>query len=129
MKKPPTRRQLRNRDLLRECRRLIASSEKTPISATDLAIKIAHGPAPRYYVEFDYGLRVLTQLSRGRTVRWKSDTIRRQWQSLKSDVDKVCRRYNCSLSSALARVLSDFTAPSFFIEPTTIYRVLTSRNP
>lgn len=124
-----TRKQSRNFDLVKECRRLIDRNGPTPISAEKIAKEIARGPAPRYYIEYDYALRVLSQLSRGVKIEWKSPYVEKQWQSLLDDVNRVRHRYHYSMGYALAKVLAEYPAPSYFISPSTIYRVITASDP
>lgn len=124
---PLTRTQIRNHDLLKECRRLIVKTNHTELTARFLAKLLAETPAPRYYIEYDYGLRVISRLERGIKITWKSPYVERQWQSLLDDVTRVRQRTNLPVPDALALVLTDLPAPSFFISPSTIYRIITSK--
>lgn len=114
----------RNADLLKLCRQIVADSSGEAPMLLQLADRLAKCKAPRYYVGYDYAHRIIHQMANGIRRHWKSSYVERQWQSLFDDVMQIRQRTNCTVSDALTMALVDLPAPSFFLSPYTIYRII-----
>lgn len=114
----------RNADLLKICRQMVAAGSGESPTLIELADRLAKCKAPRYYVGYEYAHRIIHQIANGEKPRWKSPYIEAQWQSLFDDVMQIRQRTNCTISDALTMALVDLPAPSFFLSPYTIYRII-----
>lgn len=118
----------RNADLIAECKKLISELAGVHPSASKIALRMLSRAAPRYYVSFEYAMRILPEMERTGALKWKSRFIRSQWESLRNDVNRLRKRHNYSLERAVATVLAEFPAPSFFLSPATIKRIINANN-
>lgn len=106
-------RRLRDEDFMQACRRVI-SATKGNLTEADVAARAAAGPAPAYYVSFDYALRRLRGMGRGKE-RLRCPASRRRMEEIAERVERMMRRHGISDSEALQRVLAEGRASSFFL--------------
>ncbi len=121
----------RDRDFLRVCRRILALSPRTDLTAAEVAEIAAGSPAPSYYLSYDYARRMVSERRRGvRTVRnpmpaSDSQPIERRRDEIVRKVEALMARYpGLKERDAIARVLAG-PASSFFIAPDTARRLFT----
>lgn len=108
--------EMRNRDFMcevgRQKKRLISAG--TNPSVDDLIRAAVVAPAPNYYLSYDYALRQV-----GRHVRNVPASRSRRRAMIAELADKCCamrrRHPRLSLGQALARLLNDEPASSFFL--------------
>lgn len=107
------KKQIRNVDFMNALRREALRHPQPDLKA--LVRQVADGPAPAYYVEYVTALKRVREIRSGQ--RKISSGIRgRMWAEICGKVEDVMQRLpNITLSGAVARVLIDERASSFFI--------------
>ncbi len=114
----------RNRHLLRAAQRYIDSLPETfYLDLATVAAKVAMSPAPCYYCNYIYALRML-YVYRNSNIKLKEGRRTALWAELSRKVDEFIARHPCSVSEALAMVLSRGQASQFFISPVTANSIL-----
>lgn len=112
----------RDRDFMRACREVIASSRRTDLTVAEVAARAAASRAPSYYMTFDYALRALREERAGvRKAITPAVVLRRR--EIAAKVRRLMEsRPGLSESDALTFVLTG-PASSFFINPDTARRL------
>ena len=107
------KKQIRNVDFMNRLRREAESVEHPELKS--LIKQVAEGPAPAYYVEYVTALKRVKEMRAGKYVPGKG--LRgRMWREIAAKVDSLMARIpGLSLTGAVARVLIDENASSFFI--------------
>ncbi len=112
----------RNRHFMEACRKVL--SESAGLTAAMVAERAAALPAPCYYITYGYALRRLRALRKqGDPSAGNPKGARALWAELHLRVDALSRRHGISDSEALARVLAEGRASSFFLAPRSALRL------
>lgn len=107
------KKQIRNIDFMNALRREAVKQTRPDLRA--LVKKVAEGPAPAYYVEYVTALKRVREIRAGQR-RISSGIRGRMWAEICGKVEALmCRRPDLPLSGAVARVLIDESASSFFL--------------
>lgn len=107
------KKQIRNIDFMNVLRR--EAVQQPHLDLKTLVKKVVDGPAPAYYVEYVTAMKRVREIRAGQ--RQISNSIRgRMWAEICGKVEELMqRRPNLPLSAAVARVLIDESASSFFL--------------
>lgn len=115
---------LRNRHFLNAARRLIeAVPANGYLDLQSIAAKVANSPAPRYYCNYSYALRML-YVYRSDRIKLKEGRRKALWAELNAKVDRKLAAGCPTVSDALADVLAGGGASQFFISPVTALNIL-----
>lgn len=120
----PSMTDIRNRHLIAAAQNFIASlPENFYIDIAAVGAAVAAMPAPCYYCNYVYALRMLYIYRHGAL---KACECRRAplWKELSDKVDDVLKCHGGTVSDALAIVLARGKASQFFISPLTAAGVL-----
>lgn len=110
------KKQIRNVDFMSILKREAMRQTRPDLRA--LVKQVAEGPAPAYYVEYVTALKRIREIRSGRRILG-SGIRGRMWAEICGKVDSLMERHpDITLSGAVARVLIDESASSFFITPT-----------
>lgn len=112
----------RDTDFMKTCRKVMQESGKKQLTTRKITEIASKMPAPGYYVTFTYALRVIRSMN-NKKLHTKTDFASKRWEELKLRVNALTKRHNISDTEALARVLAQGGATSFFISPTTALRL------
>ncbi len=116
----------RHREFLAACRRVVDARPKgaAPLKVSEVAGLAAESPAPRYYVSFDYALRMYNRIRREGSAG-VAGPMGRCWQEIADKVTAMVEQSGGKLSvkHALARVLAGEGASSFFLTQATARRL------
>lgn len=105
----------RNRDFIRACRRIISESRRA-LTAAEVAVAAASGPAPEFYISFGHAYKVLSHMRRhGLTMPREGNQA--VYADLHDRVEVLMRRRRCGLAEAIALVLAAGNAPRFYLTP------------
>ncbi len=107
---------LRDRDFLRACRRIISESP-VALQASEVARRAALTPAPAFYLSYGYALRRLRYLRRRGEARKARAGAPAVFAELDRRVDSVMHRRHISDAEALAHVLAEGNAPCYYLLP------------
>ncbi|MCM1484220.1 MAG: hypothetical protein NC043_07775 [Muribaculaceae bacterium] len=113
---------MRDADFMRVMQQEIALTDGRLTQAQAAERAVTH-PAPSYYVGMPYALRVLRHIRRTGVMPWHGTGHGRRWVEIVRRVDAIRLRHGVSDPEALARVLAEGHASSFFIEPGTALRL------
>lgn len=113
----------RDTDFMKACRRVIAESRGDGLTAADVATQAALMEAPGYYVGFDYARRMVRRIRRSGSMPWNGEGVGRRWVEIVARMDGLKARYGIDDGDALARVLGEGRASSFFIQPASALRL------
>lgn len=114
----------RNRHFIAVAQRIVdAIPANVPVDLTSVAAQAALSPAPRYYCNFLYALRML-YVYRKSKIRLKAGRRKALWVELNEKVDRIIARCGGDVSSALSTVLAKSQASQFFISPVTAANIL-----
>lgn len=115
---------IRNRHFIDAAQRFVDSLPKDfYIDIATIAARVASSPAPCYYCNYLYALRMVYVYRNGH-IKLKEGRRKALWAELNRKVDAVIERHNCPVSDALALVLSRGQASQFFISPITAAAIL-----
>lgn len=90
-----------------------------------IAREIVNQPAPGYYVDYSRAVRYLKLYQRNSMPKNLSTQKRRMWAEIFERMEDTLRRHpRMTCKQALARVLCEGDASSFFIEPPSAARIL-----
>ena len=112
----------RDRDFMRACRRVIAESSDPDLTIAKVSARAAAMRAPSYYVEYSYAMRKLNALAARRS-RLDGKTTCARWTEIQSRVEALMERHDLTRNEALARVLREGGASSFFLAPRSAARL------
>lgn len=112
----------RDRDFMRACRRVIAESSDPNLTIAKVTARAARMRAPSYYVEYSYAMRKLNALA-ARRHTLDSKTVCSRWTEIQARVAALMERRALSRNEALARVLREGGASSFFLAPRSAARL------
>ncbi len=112
----------RDRDFMRACRQVIAESTDTSLTIDKVTARAAQMQAPSYYVEYSYAMRKLNALA-ARRHTLDSKTVCSRWTEIQARVAALMERRALSRNEALARVLREGNASSFFLAPRSAARL------
>lgn len=108
--------ELRHRDFLSACRRVIAEST-SPLTAAQVAEKAAKSPAPWFYVSYQHALRRIRFLERHGFNDVSTSETRKLYDELYRRVRRLMQSRGISDADALAAVLAAGNAPEFYFTP------------
>ncbi|MCM1292517.1 MAG: hypothetical protein NC111_00990 [Bacteroides sp.] len=124
MKNYTTMTQRRDSDIISAARKIL---DRHPgLSVSQLAYKLQSVPAPRFYVSYCYASSEVGRMMAGEQPMAKSPEKRRQWQELLEMVRKSMLRRRGGMGQAVARVLNECGASSFYLRYATLLRILYS---
>lgn len=112
---------LRNRHFMDACRRVM-KADNGHLTSAIIAQQAAMTRAPHYYISFNYALRILRRMRRGYAHRTGNEAGA-MWREIDERVFNLEHRHHISDSEALARVLAEGNASSFFLRPATALRL------
>lgn len=104
----------RDRDFMSACRRAMPKI-KGPLTSMAIAEMAAKSPAPEFYVSYLHALRTVS-LMRRREGFPKSGN-RSQYAEISRRAGILEHRHGLKLRDAVARVLAEGNAPSFYLTP------------
>ncbi|MCM1348031.1 MAG: hypothetical protein NC338_01350 [Firmicutes bacterium] len=105
---------LRDRDFMRECRRIAANS-KERLTMSQVAVAASRVKAPEFYLSYDYALRQLRTLTKREFKGISRCGAKAVFLELRKRVDRIMKRSNLSEADALLKVLLDGNAPRFYL--------------
>lgn len=112
----------RDRDFYRVCR-LIASSSRKPLTPREIVARAVNHPAPGYYVDYTYALRVLGNI--GKMPRADAARASRgKWLELYDRCMEAMAAGAPGIGMALVDVLASGRASGFFISVSRGLRIL-----
>ena len=113
----------RDRDFLNLCRHVVRNSRE-PLSEAELVNRVIHGPAPGYYVDYDYALHIVPRIGR----MSREEASRRSHGRWLEIYDRACEALAegnaASMTAAIALVLARGMASRFFISEGTALNIL-----
>lgn len=113
----------RDRDFLNLCRHAIRNSPE-PLSEAELVSRVIHGPAPSYYVDYDYALHIVPRIGR----MSRDEASRRshgRWLEIYDRArEALADGHAASMTAAIAFVLAAGRASRFFISEGTAINIL-----
>lgn len=112
----------RDRDFMTACRKVISESTETDLTVDKVAARAAAMKAPAYYVEYSYAMRKLNALA-ARRAKLDSKVTCRRWEEIRSRVERLMELRGLKRNDALARVLREGDASSFFLAPRSATRL------
>lgn len=114
----------RNRHFLRAAQRIVDSlSQDAPIDLSAIAAQVASSPAPAYYCNYLYALRMLYVIRKS-NIKLREGRRKALWCELNDKVNALLARSGGSVAEALNTVLSRGRASQFFISPVTAANLL-----
>lgn len=121
----------RDRDFMRECRRVIATSADPHLTVDKVTAEAASRRAPSYYVEYPYAIRKLNAIA-ARRHKLDGKQCNGRWIEILERAGALMRRHGITRNDAVARVLREGNASSYFLAPasaTRLYLRLRHRRP
>lgn len=112
----------RDRDFMTACRKVISESTETDLTVDKVAERAAAMKAPAYYVEYSYAMRKLNALA-ARRAKLDSKVTCRRWEEIRGRVERLMELHGLNRNDALARVLREGDASSFFLAPRSATRL------
>ena len=112
----------RDRDFMQACRHVIARSTDPHLTIAKVTAAASAMRAPSYYVEYSYAVRKLNNLEAGRHTL-DSKLSNKRWIEIRERVDRLMSRHGIKRNEALARVIRDGGASSFFLSPRSAARL------
>ncbi|MDE7442930.1 MAG: hypothetical protein K2M65_02075 [Muribaculaceae bacterium] len=114
---------LRNTHLLEAAARAVVSSNS--LNMIGIAREIVDQPAPGYYVDYSRAIRYLKLYQCNKLPVNLSVQKRRMWTEIFQRMEDTIKRHpRLTCKQALARVLCEGGASSFFIEPQSAARIM-----
>lgn len=110
----------RNRDFLAAVNNLLNSPTGCRLTLRQAVEQAAASPAPHYYVTFDHAVKCLNRLGRGLTPGAKTSR-RMMWIELRLKVQHLCDTFGYTRHNAIAHVLRESRASSFFLTPSSAW--------
>lgn len=111
----------RNRDFLAAVNALLRDPRTLDKTLREVVETAAASPAPSYYISYPYAFRWLNRNSTRELRPGLSRERWKMWRELREKTEKEMAVKGCPRDQALARVLCDSQASSFFISPQTAW--------
>lgn len=112
----------RDRDFIAACRRVMASSGRTSLTAAEIAGIASRQPAPSYYLSHEQAMRQLHRADTGADPGKAHPSTLSRREELRRKVAALQESRGIGRGEALTHVLAG-GASGFFIEPSTALRL------
>lgn len=111
----------RNRDFIEAVNRVLRDGRHLKKSLRECVELAAESPAPEYYVTYSHVMARLPGRGSGRLPVSGKTRRSAMWREIIGRADEICERTGCRRTEAVARVLADGNASSFFLTPSTAW--------